>query len=86
MVPQKPEESLVKAIQEALGRYKNLCKVLQRITENGGNVNPKDLERLEGIWNAVVLLGQRRVSFRDTSTETVLHLVLHLVQPRWVLV
>ena len=39
MVPQKPEESLVKAIQEPLGGYKNLC-------------NPKDLERLKGIWKA----------------------------------
>ena len=39
--PQSPAESLAKAIQEALGGYKNLC-------------NPKDLERLKGIWNAVV--------------------------------
>ena len=52
--PQRPAESLAKAIQEALGGYKNLCKVLQRITENGRDVNPKDLERLKGIWNAVV--------------------------------
>ena len=41
MVPHKPEESLVEAIREAFGSYKNLC-------------NPKDLERMKGIWNAVV--------------------------------
>ena len=72
-------DSLVKAIQEALGGFLD-----------GRDVNPKDLERLKGIWNAVVQassasvwpkkLLRQRLSFRDTSTETVIHLALHLVQ------
>ena len=41
MVPQKPEESLVETIREAIGSYKNVC-------------NPMDLERMKVIWNAVV--------------------------------
>ena len=41
MLPQKPEESLVETIREAIGSYKNVC-------------NPMDLERMKVIWNAVV--------------------------------
>ena len=57
----RPAELLEKAIQKTIstswrkeGGCKNVCKVLQRISENGENLDPKDLERLEGIWNAVV--------------------------------
>ena len=46
----RPAELLEKAIQKAVstswrkqGGYKNVCKVLQRISENRENLNPKDL-------------------------------------------
>ena len=45
MLPQKPEESLVKATQEPI---QEAGKVLQKITEIGRYVNPKDLECLKG--------------------------------------
>ena len=45
MLPQKPEESLVKAVQEAI---QEAGKVLQCITEIARYVNPKDLECLKG--------------------------------------
>ena len=44
MLPQKPEESLVKATQEPI---QEAGKVLQCITEIGRYVNPKDPECLK---------------------------------------